>query len=242
MEPSYRLLGELAELQQALSVLAAIWGEEVEPIVSMGVLRAYAHFGNPVIGAFAGDDMCGVSLGFLAPRGGIHLHSHVTGVLPGYQHLGVGRGLKLAQRDWCLEHGVDEVTWTFDPVLARNAYFNIHKLGASAWQLLPDFYGSMSDAINRGDVSDRLEVHWAVRSSRVESALADRPAVAGNVECTVAVPEDYHALRQRDPDEAGRVRLDVRSSLTEAFADGLEVVDFDRTDGYRLSRRNTSSS
>ena len=233
---SFRLLDDHRDLEAAIDVVALVWGEDSEPLVSLGLLQAYAHFGNPVIGAFTGDELSGVSIGFLATRDGIHLHSHITGVLPRYQHLGIGFGLKLAQRDWCLDHGITEVTWTFDPMLARNAYFNLRKLGAVSRCLLPNFYGAMPDAINRGDVSDRLEVHWSIASRRVEEAIAGQLEVH-DIELTVPIPTDYHALRQSDPSTAQRLRLDVRERLLAALADGLQIVDFDRVKGYGLIRR-----
>ena len=245
---SIRLLEDRPDLERAIDLLGSIWGEDPEPIVSMGIMQAFAHFGDPVIGAFSGKELCGVSIGFLAASspagaGGIHLHSHITGVAPELQHLGIGFGLKLAQRDWCIEHGIDEVTWTFDPLLARNAHFNIRKLGACSWRLLPDFYGEMVDDLNRGDLSDRLEVHWAVTSDRVRDAI-DGVLAVGPVEQTIEIPRDYHSLRATDPTEARRWRLDVRARLLDAFADGLVIVDFDRG-GYRLApdmARNASSS
>lgn len=214
--------------------MIAVWGESARALASPELLRAYSHFGNPVIGAFEDDLLCGVSIAYLAPKGGLHLHSHITGVLVSHQHLGVGFGLKVAQRAWCLENGIDEVTWTFDPLLARNAHFNIRKLGASASTLLPDFYGSMDDLLNRDDATDRLEVHWSVNSPRVaqvvDGVASPLPAVL-----QVPVPHDYLALRRQDPAAARRWRITVRDQLLGAFDDGLEIVDFTRDGGYGLA-------
>ena len=224
--------------------MVGIWGESATGLVSAELLRAYSHFGNPVIGAFHDGALCGVSIGFLAARGGVHLHSHITGVMPSHQHLGVGFALKVAQRAWCLDNDIDHVTWTFDPMVARNAHFNIRKLGAVSDTLLPDFYGPMSDELNRGDTSDRLEVRWSIAAARVERAIAggDGPPTALDgsplvIVRTVPVPSDYHALRREDPAAAEQARSTVRAQLTEAFAAGLEVVDFDRAGGYGLARK-----
>ena len=227
-------------------MIASVWGEGAETMASFELLRAYSHFGNPVIGALSEDKLCGVSIGFLAPAGGLHLHSHITGVSPARQHLGVGFGLKVAQRAWCLDQGITEVTWTFDPLLARNAHFNIRKLGAVAGELIPEFYGDMPDALNSGDVSDRLVVQWPLRSARVEEALRrapgahdqDQAAPAGppspEVARTVQVPDDYHTLRRRYPASAARWRMKVREELLAAFANGLQIVDFDAQGRYLL--------
>lgn len=227
-------------------MIASVWGEGAETMASFELLRAYSHFGNPVIGALSEDKLCGVSIGFLAPAGGLHLHSHITGVSPARQHLGVGFGLKVAQRAWCLDQGITEVTWTFDPLLARNAHFNIRKLGAVAGELIPEFYGEMPDSLNAGDVSDRLVVRWPLASSRVEQALRRASRTREQVEPapavpslpviaqTVQVPDDYQMLRRRYPASAARWRMQVREELLAAFANGLQIVDFDAQGRYLL--------
>lgn len=227
-----RLLEGWDELEDAAGIVRSIWGAAAaDALASPTLLRTYAHYGNPVIGARLGGVLCGVSIAFLAPDPVIHLHSHVTGVLATHQHLGVGYELKLAQRRWCSDHGIDLVTWTFDPMLARNAHFNLSKLGTRSRRLLPAFYGDMDDDINRGDESDRLEVRWDLRPG-----AADR----GHVVRTVAIPDDYLALRAADPTAARTWRAAVRDQLLEAFDDGLEIVGFRRHDGYRLARPSPS--
>lgn len=194
-------------------------------MASPALLRTYSHFGNPVIGAFDGDRLCGVSIGFLASSPRVHLHSHITGVLPSHQHLGIGYELKCTQREWCLDRGIDLITWTFDPMLARNAHFNLRKLGARSRRILPSFYGAMDDDINRGDDTDRLEVRWDLLGERDQS---------GPIVTTVRIPADYLALRRENPAEASECRATVREQLGAAFA--AEVVDFTRDDGYLLAR------
>ena len=234
---AYRLLHDAGDLRGAVRVLRAVWGVNAQALPSFELLRALSHAGNPVLGAVVDDEVVGACIGFLAPEGGMHLHSHITGVLPSGQQAGIGFGLKLAQRDWCLEHGIEAVRWTFDPMLARNAHLNIRKLGATSRRLLPDFYGPMSDELNAGDTSDRLEVDWAVRSPRVEAALAGRPLGPGStVVRSVAVPDDYLGLRRDEPAPAAAARRKVRAELAAAFADGFEIVDFARGEGYVLAR------
>jgi predicted GNAT superfamily acetyltransferase len=145
--------------------------------------------------------------------------------------------LKAEQRAWCLANRIDEVTWTFDPMLARNAYFNLRKLGAAAFALLPNFYGAMDDAVNGGDETDRLEVHWQLSSDRVTRAAGgDKvPVDARDVAMTVAVPADYAALRRADPASARAERERVRDALSSAFSDGLVVVDFNDRGEYCLA-------
>jgi predicted GNAT superfamily acetyltransferase len=225
---SARLVEQWDDLEAAVDVILGVWGDGAVALASPALLRTYSHYGNPVIGAFVDDVLCGVSIGFLASAPEVHLHSHITGVLPAYQHLGIGYELKTTQRAWCREHGIALVTWTFDPMLARNAHFNLRKLGAVARRLLPSFYGAMDDDINRGDATDRLEVQWDVAGG----GRAKRDIIAA-----VAIPPDYLALRAADPDAADASRAEVRERLLAAFDDGLEIVDFSRDDGYLLARR-----
>ena len=212
-----------------MAVILGVWGDSAESLASPALLRTFSHYGNPVIGAYAGDLLCGVSIGFLASEPEVHLHSHITGVLPTHQHLGIGFELKGTQRQWCIDRGIDLVTWTFDPMLARNAHFNMRKLGARSCRLLPSFYGVMDDDINRGDETDRLEVVWRVP--------LDAPSHHGAIVRAVPIPSDYLRLRHDDRVAAARWRASVREQLLSAFDEGLEVVDFTRDDGYLLAER-----
>ena len=212
---AYRLLHDLDELAAAALLVNRVWDDPT--LSSAALLRAYTHAGNPTIGAFLDDELVGVSVGFLGPAGGVHLHSHITGVLPDHQHLGIGLGLKLEQRRWCDAHGIDVVTWTFDPMLARNAHFNLRKLGAIAVALLPDFYGPMDDGVNRGEVTDRLDVRWELGA----------PTRRGAIVRTVSIPPDHATSRATDPDAAALERRRVAAELHHAFSDGLLLVDFD---------------
>ena len=221
-----RLLTDWDDLVDATEVIFGVWGTGAASLASPSLLKTYAHYGNPIIGAFDGETLCGVSVAFLASDPRVHLHSHITGVTPSHQQLGIGYQLKMAQRDWCVANGIDLITWTFDPMLARNAYFNLHKLGAHARRFLPNFYGSMDDDINRGDETDRLEAWWPVTES---------PRPVARVAQTVAVPDDYLALRARDAATAEKERAEVREQMEAAFAHGLVATDFSRTDGYQFS-------
>jgi Uncharacterized conserved protein len=229
-----RLLDGLQEIEAAAALVAAIWGET---LITVGELRAFEHAGNPVLGAFEGGRLIGTSIAFVGLCDGLHLHSHITGVAPGREHAGVGYALKLAQRDWCLKHRVPLVVWTFDPLVSRNAYFNFRKLGATAHELLVNFYGRMTDEINRGDASDRLLVRWDVGSERVRRAVAGEAPFTDEPAREVEVPLDYPDLRRTDLHAAQTVRLRTREELASAFADGLEVVDFTRDGRYVLAPR-----
>ena len=139
-----------------------VWGTNTA-VVGMELIRAIGHAGGYVAAAYAGEQMIGGSLGFLARHlDRPALHSHLTGILPGVRRTGLGRSMKLHQRAWAASRGLDWVTWTFDPLVRRNAWFNLGVLGAEVHEYLVDFYGPIDDSINAGDESDRLLVAWAV--------------------------------------------------------------------------------
>lgn len=207
-----------ADVAAAQQVIAEAWGPGQAPA---NLLQALAHAGNVVLAAFRDGRPIGVAFGFLGWTGGLHLHSHMTAVTTACRSHGVGYALKAAQRAICLERGIGEVRWTYDPLIARNAYFNLVKLGAEVRDFRPDFYGAMSDTVNAGDHSDRFEVSWLLSSDRAVAALEHgvRPRFEGGE--PVAVPADFAALRQSDPDAASAVRLASRERFAALFAAGL---------------------
>jgi predicted GNAT superfamily acetyltransferase len=158
-----RVLTGMDEFNAAAQVLRTIWGSSQLPAE---VLRALDFAGGYVAGAFANGEMIGASAGFLAPRAdSIHLHSHISGVVAPWQDRRVGYSLKMHQRDWALARGIGTIEWTFDPLIRRNAFFNLVKLGAAVVSFEADFYGEMADAINAGDPTDRAVVEWDLTSS-----------------------------------------------------------------------------
>jgi predicted GNAT superfamily acetyltransferase len=272
-----RELHEVADHRQVARLFQEIWRPAAgnPPPVTAELLRALAHAGNYVAGAWAGERLAGACMGFLAwpgeahggapgPAGaGLALHSHIAGVAPGTQRQGVGFALKAHQRAWALSHGLPLVVWTFDPLVARNAWFNLTKLAAAATGYLPDFYGPMTDAINAGEESDRLLVSWRLEDPRVAAACSGSPSepdpealraagatvaldadagglpVAGPTDAElllVRVPPDVEGLRERDPAAARRWRHAVRDTLGGLMAAGAAVTGFARTGCYVLQR------
>ncbi len=154
-----RPLTALAELDDAVGVMVATWGAFQLP--PRELLIALAHSGNVPFGAYDGDRLIGFVLGWAGVDGdGLHVHSHMLAALPDRRHRGVGYALKLGQRAQALEQDIHVARWTFDPLVARNAWFNLGKLGAVADGFGRAFYGEMTDEINAGDRSDRLVVRW----------------------------------------------------------------------------------
>lgn len=232
-----RPLSSLDDVRAASALLDRIWQER--RVMGAPLLRALAAHGGQVLGAFEGDVMVGALVGLVGlteDRRPV-VHSHITGVAPEAQHRGVGFLLKRAQREWCLHRGIDVVTWTMDPMVARNARFNLHKLGAVGSAFHRDYYGPMDDAFNRGERSDRLEIRWDLRSNRVDRAMAgDAPDPQTEGTLLVRIPLDYLELREQDPAAAGRARDEVADALEGSFGNGYRAVGFVRRGAYVLER------
>jgi predicted GNAT superfamily acetyltransferase len=246
-------------------LLSEIWAKDHDqPIVAAEIIRTLAHVNAYGSMALSGKEVVGAALGFLGGDGrGTYLHSYIAGVKEGLRGGNVGFALKQDQRAWTLGHGLTRVTWTFDPLVRRNAYFNLVKLGASAVAFHKDFYGSMQDEVNAGDLSDRILIEWDLESRRAVAASALRPRIVdldaldgpavvrlavgagerpeigaerGSIEL-VQIPDDIVALRNSDPDLARRWRLALRETLGAALEDGYRADGITR-DGWYVVRRN----
>ena len=231
-------LTELDDLREVAELFALVWERPGEPPINSDVLRALSHAGNYIAGARSGGRLIGGIVGWLGMHapGDLHVHSHILGVLPGDEARGLGFELKQHQRLWCLERGVPVIEWTFDPLVRRNAYFNLTKLGADAAHYLVDFYGTMNDGINAGDQSDRILVRWDLESEKARAAAAGTPFEPhpGSDAVLVKLPEDIVAIRRHDPELGRRWRLRVRESLGDAMARGRRVAGFTREFEYVL--------
>jgi predicted GNAT superfamily acetyltransferase len=246
-----RQLTEHKELHAAQRLYESIWRSSTPPVTAE-LMRALIKSGNYVAGAFDGEDLVGACAGFCAPPSQSTLHSHIAGVAPGMRGRNIGHALKLDQREWALARGIRAITWTFDPLVRRNAHFNLAKLGATATEYLPDLYGQMCDDINGGGASDRLLVTWDLTAAapRVVSAtgvvalgisadgLPVRGTCAGDT-VLVAVPSDVETLRATNPAAATEWRHAVREVLGGLLAAGGRVTGFDRS-GWYVVERNVS--
>ena len=222
-----RTLETAGDMATIGTVFQQVWGT-VTPIVTVELLMAISHAGGYVAGAFESGNAVGASFGFLADhRGERALHSHVTGILPGVQHGGVGRAMKTHQRAWAADRGIGWIVWTFDPLVRRNAWFNIEVVGAHVTEYLQNFYGPMSDSINAHDESDRLVVAWPTSDDIA------RPSVDPAAETThVATPDDIVVLRRTDPGAATDWRFRLRDELAPLLAAGGVVTGFTRDGVY----------
>jgi predicted GNAT superfamily acetyltransferase len=219
------------DLQRLAAVFDEIWGTTC-PVVRVELLRAVQHAGGYLSVLEQGERVVGGSFGVLARhRGEPALHSHVTGVLPTVRHTGAGRAVKLHQRAWAADHGLAWIVWTFDPLVRRNAWFNLGVLGARVEEYLVDFYGPIEDAVNARDETDRLLVAWAVDDSHAVS-----PAQTDGETLDVGTPDDIVALRRTDPEAAAHWRRRLRTELGGALAAGGVVVRFTRGGDYVVRR------
>jgi predicted GNAT superfamily acetyltransferase len=250
-----RLLTGASELTAASGLLAEVWGlDAASPQLSPGIVIALAYADNYVAGAFKDGRLVAASVGFFYPPQVNALHSHITGVRREDAVAGIGYALKLNQRAWCLARGVTRITWTFDPLVARNAYFNLRKLGGTSTEYLTDHYGDMSDGLNRGQPSDRMLLSWDLRDSRHTRRAAPEPGFAvlsrgphgpivdlelppGTARVRLELPTDIEALRGAQPDLAGEWRAALRTAALALLSDGWQLTDFDRS-GYYVAERN----
>jgi predicted GNAT superfamily acetyltransferase len=233
-------LGDLVAMHD---VFAAQWGPDGVPQVN--VFRAVQHAGGYTSVAEEDGRVIGGSLGFLgrSRAGEPLLHSHITGAVPGATGRGVGFALKQHQRSWCLDHGVEVVEWTFDPLVRRNAYFNLTKLGAVGTEYHADFYGPMDDAINAGDETDRLVATWRLRDERRPPGDLDRAPLVLDVGPDGApevLASSADTLRVRIPPDVTTHRhawrVAVRETLGAAMQDGRVATGMTRDGCYVVSR------
>jgi predicted GNAT superfamily acetyltransferase len=261
-------LHDVHEFQAMELVFESVWERPSQPLVTTELLRALSHADNYVAGAREDGSLVGGLVGFWGRRNGEWcLHSHVLGVAPRAQAHGIGYRLKQHQRTWTLAHGASTVYWTFDPLVRRNAYFNLSKLGAEAVEYHVDFYGPMTDSINGNDETDRILVAWRLDSERVTAAAEGslpevdldslrsagaRVALAadnaghpvryppsGDV-ILCEVPPDIVSLRHARPERAREWRLALRETLGRALREGGIVRTMTRSGWYVVERGRRS--
>jgi predicted GNAT superfamily acetyltransferase len=253
-----RTIDAIGDLDAVRRLFERIWRTgAANPPVTADLLKAMVAAGSYVSGAYADGELVGACVAFFGPPGRASLHSHITGVLAGARSHNLGFALKLHQRAWALARGAADITWTFDPLVRRNAYFNLAKLAAGPTAYLPDFYGAMDDAINRSDPTDRLMVRWPLAAPEVVAACAGTPRVvavsphrsraialdvaadggpllriAHGPTVLVGVPTDIEVLREQDRSCAADWRSAVREVLGGLLGAGGRVRGFDRAGWY----------
>ena len=183
-------------------------------------------------GAFDAGCMIAFCLGIpgLKPGNRVYLHSHMLGVLPEYRNAGVGRQLKLRQREDALARGIDLIEWTFDPLDLKNAYFNVERLGAVVRRYVRNQYGVSSSVLHGGLPTDRCVAEWWIASPRAGAIIAGQKFERNPVEASITIPAEIAELRTKDPPRARAIQKQASEEFTSAFDRGLAVIGFEKSD------------
>ena len=254
-----RALDAVRDVQQASRLIAEVWEDDGPAKAPPEFLRALWYAGNYIVGAFLDGAMVGASVAFIGLDGGpLKLHSHITCVRPDLQGRALGFAVKQDQRAWALSRGIDVIEWTTDPLVRRNGFFNLQKLGAEMVGYHVDFYGTMADGLNAGEESDRVVVRWDLRNERAVAASEGRlevPDANGEVAAILAqesidpsapppgsgalrawVPPDIVQMRKSESEHAHRWRKAMRESFGVAIDAGFRARAMTRDGWYLLYR------
>jgi predicted GNAT superfamily acetyltransferase len=240
-----RRLHGVEQIGDARNICDAVWPSVVTGTeITQNLLTAMEHAGGYVCAAYLQTDPqvpVGAVVSFLGRHKDAngewhtHLHSHMAAVLDRARNRNIGTLMKADQREWALANEIDTISWTFDPLVRRNARLNVIKLGATVREYLVNFYGDMNDELNNGDESDRFMAWWELSSPRVEQALQSRLEAIVEVPAgaiVVELPEDIIALRSTDPAAAKEWRIKVREQILGALNQGFELIGLDINDSY----------
>src|SRR5271155_5687605 len=220
-----RAMQEAQEMSVCVELQQRIWGYAPIDTVPDQIFIVAKKTGGQVMTAYHGDTPVGFTLAFAAMREGLaYLHSHMVGVVEEYQNRGVGRLLKLAQREDALRRGIRLIEWTFDPLQLKNAHFNIERLGAIERRYIPNLYGRTSSPLHAGLPTDRLVAEWWVRSQRVEDVLAGSPREASADSERISIPAAIRQICREEPLAAEKIQTKVREHFLAIIADGRAAV------------------
>jgi predicted GNAT superfamily acetyltransferase len=238
-----RSLESLQDFQDAERLQREAWGYDDIDIVPAAIFSVARNFGGQAIGAVHesrdGNRLVGFGLSFGAiDEGYAHFHSHMVAVVPEFQNCGLGRLIKLAQREDALRRGIDQIVWTFDPLQLRNAYFNISRLGGVGVRYIPNLYGMTSSPLHGGIPTDRLVIEWNLTSAHVERALTGMQRERSTAAVSIEIPS-------ASKDVPREIRLDgqmrLREQLMALFDAGFAITGFgaaDNTAHYFLEKHD----
>lgn len=221
-----RMCSDFAEYQQCVRMQEVVWGRDLVVGTSMFVVAH--HTGGQVIGAFDGKTIVGFTMALAGVREGKpFLHSHMTAVIEEYRDRGVGRRLKLFQRQEALKRGIDLVEWTFDPLELKNAYFNLVRLGAVARRLIPNCYGVTDSPLHAGLPTDRFVAEWWLDSDRVKNILADNPMPPTGPVARVSLPSNLGEIKSSDREAGARIQSRAREQFERYFRTGCVATSIE---------------
>jgi predicted GNAT superfamily acetyltransferase len=221
----------LAEMQAAFALQKEVWKFSDADLVPVRMFVVASKIGGQVIGAFDRGELVGFAFAIPGRRNGhCYLHSQMLAVREEYRNTGLGRRLKLFQRDEALARGIELMEWTFDPLEIKNAYLNIEKLGAIARRYNVNQYGITSSPLQGGLPTDRLIAEWWMKSRRVEAALAGAQKPHDEVRARIDVPAEIYQWKDAAATRAQALAVQNknRERFTEAFAEGLSVLGYER--------------
>jgi predicted GNAT superfamily acetyltransferase len=233
-----RQLFHLPEFEEVLRLQQAIWGFADIDLLPVRFLVVVSKVGGHVFGAFDGDMMVGFCFAIpgIKPGGRPYLHSHMLGVLPAYHNAGIGRSLKLQQREEALARGIELIEWTFDPLELKNAFLNIERLGAIVRRYHENQYGITFSPLHGGLPTDRCYAEWWIASPRVNGLLSGECLSMPARPATITYPADIARIRAEDPRRARGIQKENGEKFRHAFEQGLAVTRFVRgeTEGSYL--------
>jgi predicted GNAT superfamily acetyltransferase len=221
----------LDELRACVALQKEIWNFTDAELVPLRMFVVAEKVGGQVMGAFVGSEMVGFALSVPGARSGrVYLHSHMLAVRQEYRNGGLGRRLKLLQREDALARGIEVIEWTFDPLEIKNSYLNIEKLGAISRRYNINQYGITSSPLQGGLPSDRLIAEWWLKSKRVETLLATGKNPTFNQESVIEVPAQIYEWKAaaETRNKAAQVQERNREQFLRAFNDGLDVLGYER--------------
>ncbi len=221
----------LDEMQACFALQREVWRFSDAELIPVRMFVVASKIGGQVIGAFEGKELIGFALAIPGMRNGHgYLHSQMLAVRQQYRNEGLGRRMKLYQREDALARGFELMEWTFDPLEIKNAYLNIEKLGAIARRYNVDQYGITSSPLQGGLPSDRLVAEWWMKSKRVKAVLTDAPRAKFECRSHIDVPAEIYAWKAEAATrpQALAAQTSNRERFNRAFAEGLSVLGYVR--------------
>ena len=235
----------LDELGACVELQVETWGYNDGDVIPRRLFIVAQRIGGQVVGAFNGEQMVGFAMSLPGVKSGTtppaepfpYLHSHMLAVKAEFRNAGIGRKLKLFQRDEALSRGVQLMEWTFDPLEIKNAFLNIHRLGVIVRSYTPNFYGVSSSRLQGGLPTDRLHAEWWMDSERVKAILNGSPYARPEIQETIVVPKEVYEWKASATgvSRAMAVQAENRQRFLDAFARGLAVV------GYRVDQHGSGA-
>jgi predicted GNAT superfamily acetyltransferase len=215
----------LEEFHLCVELQREIWGEEDLEVEPATMFVVASETGGQVLGAFDGDRLVGYTMAVVGLRdGAVYLHSHMTGVRDAYRNRGVGRMLKLFQRDEALGRGIRLVMWTFDPLEIRNGHFNLNRLGAICRKYHENLYGITTSPLHGGIPTDRLVAEWRLDSARVVASLGNLAKEPSDAPAAIGLPAELERWKREDSPQVENVQKRLRSEFGRWFARGYAAV------------------